>query len=578
MKIEGHEIRGKKQMGDKSGAEQKRISDDARSRVQPMNEHLRFEMLISDLSARLVNILPDQTDREIERALHQVLEFFQVDRCGLLRISPDRKMVHVSHAAYAEGIERVSGDIDLAALFPWSYEKLVIQGLPVSFASVEELPDTAEQDRVSCIAMGIRSYLDIPLFFDGRVSAIIVINAVHKACRWPAEYIPRLRLLGEIFINALKRRNADRVLRESEARLSLAIESAGVMPWDLDVASGRLWTTEKAKEFFGFAPDSDTSLESFFIVVHPEDRENVRRAVELTIQSGGENHIEYRIMQPDGGIRWVASRGRMYPTSSEGAARLMGVSADITERKGMEESLRESKARLISAIDIAELGFYEMRENHRISFMDNRMRAFLGITVEEEPQARELWLARIHPDDLPTVREASRKVLEEGLDRFAVEYRYMHPQRGLTWLHHLSRVLERDAAGRALRVVGVMQDLSGRKQAETARWESMERYRAVVDAFDGFLYICSPDYRIEFMNQSLIERTGHDAVGELCYRVLHDRDSVCEWCVNERVFQGETVRWEVQSPKDNRWYYVANTPIRHADGTISKQAMIMDIT
>jgi signal transduction histidine kinase len=99
-----------------------------------------------------------------------------------------------------------------------------------------------------------------------------------------------------------------------------------------------------------------------------------------------------------------------------------------------------------------------------------------------------------------------------------------------------------------------------------------------VEAFDGFIYICSPDYRVEFMNQRLIERTGRDAVGELCYKALHDRDSVCEWCVNERVFQGETVRWEVQSPKDHCWYYVTNTPIRHADGTISKQAMIMDIT
>ena len=108
--------------------------------------------------------------------------------------------------------------------------------------------------------------------------------------------------------------------------------------------------------------------------------------------------------------------------------------------------------------------------------------------------------------------------------------------------------------------------------------ESMERHRAVVETFDGFIYICSPDYRVEFMNQRLIERTGRNAVGETCYKALHDRDSICEWCVNERVFQGETVRWEVQSPKDHRWYYVVNTPIRHADGTISKQAMIMDIT
>jgi PAS domain S-box-containing protein len=108
--------------------------------------------------------------------------------------------------------------------------------------------------------------------------------------------------------------------------------------------------------------------------------------------------------------------------------------------------------------------------------------------------------------------------------------------------------------------------------------ESEERYRAIVEAFDGLIYICSEDYRIEFMNEELIKRTGYDATGELCYQVLHERDSVCPWCVKERVLKGETVRWEIESPKDNRWYYVVNTPIYNADGTISKQAMILDIT
>ena len=92
------------------------------------------------------------------------------------------------------------------------------------------------------------------------------------------------------------------------------------------------------------------------------------------------------------------------------------------------------------------------------------------------------------------------------------------------------------------------------------------------------IYICSPEHRVEFMNPRLIERTGYDGTGEYCYKVLHERNSICPWCVNERVFRGETVRREVQSPKDNRWYSVVNTPIYHSDGCVSKQAVIQDIT
>jgi PAS domain S-box-containing protein len=128
------------------------------------------------------------------------------------------------------------------------------------------------------------------------------------------------------------------------------------------------------------------------------------------------------------------------------------------------------------------------------------------------------------------------------------------------------------------RVRQLEQESAEHGHAKVALQESEAKYRAMVESFDGLIYVCSQDYRVEFMNDRCIERTGYNAVGEFCYRALHGRDSICPWCVNERVLQGETVRWEVQSPKDNRWYYIVNTPIYRIHGKISKQAMILDIT
>ena len=126
--------------------------------------------------------------------------------------------------------------------------------------------------------------------------------------------------------------------------------------------------------------------------------------------------------------------------------------------------------------------------------------------------------------------------------------------------------------------IASLRERAARSRAEVVVRESEVHYRAIVEAFDGLIYICSPDYRVEFMNKRLIARTGYDGTGKLCYKVLHERDTVCPWCVNRRVFGGETVRWEVQSPKDEHWYDVVNTPIYHTDGSMSKQAMISDIT
>ena len=100
---------------------------------------------------------------------------------------------------------------------------------------------------------------------------------------------------------------------------------------------------------------------------------------------------------------------------------------------------------------------------------------------------------------------------------------------------------------------------------------------AIIQAFDGFVYVCNKDYIIEFMNERLIQRTGFDGTGQLCYKVLHNLDKVCPWCRNDLVYNGETVHWEVKSPKDQRWYYAIDTPIFHSDGGISKFGMIIDI-
>jgi PAS domain S-box-containing protein len=144
---------------------------------------------------------------------------------------------------------------------------------------------------------------------------------------------------------------------------------------------------------------------------------------------------------------------------------------------------------------------------------------------------------------------------------------------------------DRDRADLIKELAALRQQVAALTKAESRSHRSSEawrdlwaQYEAMVEAFDGHIYICSQNFEVEFMNQRFIERTGSYPLGQKCYRVIHDRDEVCPWCVNERVFRGETVRWEVQSPKDRRWYYIVNTPIRHPDGSMSKMAMIQDVT
>lgn len=200
---------------------------------------------------------------------------------------------------------------------------------------------------------------------------------------------------------------------------------------------------------------------------------------------------------------------------------------------------------------------------------------FLGYSVHE---LMKLTVKEItHPDDWEETRRLRAEAATGQTPTFSLEMRYLRKDGATVW-GHASTTWFYDADGAPVYSVALIQDITERKLTKEALQRSEMRYRAIVEGFDGLIYICSHDYRVEFMNDRLIQRTGRDATGELCYEVLHDRDSVCPWCVNERVLRGETIRWEVQSPKDSHWYYVVNTPIFNPDGTVSKQAMILDIT
>ena len=102
--------------------------------------------------------------------------------------------------------------------------------------------------------------------------------------------------------------------------------------------------------------------------------------------------------------------------------------------------------------------------------------------------------------------------------------------------------------------------------------------RAILSGGDGLFYSCSQNYHIEFISNNLIDRLGYDPTGELCHKSMHILDDICPWCVHKKVLNGETLRSEVLSPHDRRWYSVVNTPIYYDDGRISNLAMMTDVT
>ena len=100
---------------------------------------------------------------------------------------------------------------------------------------------------------------------------------------------------------------------------------------------------------------------------------------------------------------------------------------------------------------------------------------------------------------------------------------------------------------------------------------------AIVDAWEGLIYIGTPDFRVRFMNRRFIAELGRDATGEECFRALHGRREPCPWCPRE-VFAGQSARGRFQKPLDGRWYDVHNTPLPLPDGRFAKVAFIREVS
>jgi signal transduction histidine kinase len=120
--------------------------------------------------------------------------------------------------------------------------------------------------------------------------------------------------------------------------------------------------------------------------------------------------------------------------------------------------------------------------------------------------------------------------------------------------------------------------IQARGQLLDALREQEKKYRLMMEAMHDPVYICSADYRIRYMNPAMIKRTGRDATGERCYRVVHERDEICPWCVNDKVQRGQYAEYEVTSPADGRFYNAAQSPIFNLDGRIDKMVVLRDFT
>ena len=162
---------------------------------------------------------------------------------------------------------------------------------------------------------------------------------------YAAEIIRRTKVAEAQARIAAERQQADEKLRESEQRLRLALEGGQMGMWEWDIGSNRFELNEKEFELLGFPKgDGHVPPELFPRSLHPDDASAFKRALDEVTERGSDFVQEFRIVRPDGEVRWLAAKGRLFRDADGKPSRMVGVSYDITSQRLAEEGLRHSEA------------------------------------------------------------------------------------------------------------------------------------------------------------------------------------------------------------------------------------------
>ena len=275
-----------------------------------------------------------------------------------------------------------------------------------------------------------------------------------------------------------ERKQAEEILRDSEAKLQKAQRLAHCGWWERDFTTSRVSLSDEVCRIFGLHPvDLPEWHARWLELIHPDDRLRAAEAAEAAVRGGPRYDIEYRVVRPDGGERVVHSQGDVTWDESGKALRQFGVLQDITELRRMEkelraseEALRRSEAYLAEAQRLSHTGTFAFNATAPLYWSEESYRIW-GLDPLQGLPNRETVLQRIHPDDRERVNVETEEALRQKRD-FALEFRIVLPDGTVKYIESTGHPLL-SADGELVEMVATHVDVTERKHAQ----EEKERFR-----------------------------------------------------------------------------------------------------
>ena len=363
-----------------------------------LEELLAFERLLFDLSARFANVADEQVIAEIESALKQLLEFLGFDR-GVFTEFPDGEKPEFLCSVAVQDVEP-----HLPGLIPaWGdwFVRELRSGRTVIIRSYEDFPAEAAAATKYYRRVGLRFQLVIPLPVGGRTVASIGLSAIRPTREWPDDFIARVRVIGEVMVQALLRKRSEAALRASEERWRSIFETSAPGITIIDQDLHYIAANTAFRTMLGYTDEELRQLTPLDITV--EEERGTAQSQLADLQHGKVDH--YRVVKQyrrkDGKVLWA--HGTLAQVVESRPKIFIGTVIDITESKRAQDAAEATRAELRRAARMNRLGAMTASIAHEIN------QPLAAIAANTSAALR--WLAKTTPN-----LDEARAALE-GADR-----------------------------------------------------------------------------------------------------------------------------------------------------------------
>lgn len=285
-----------------------------------------------------------------------------------------------------------------------------------------------------------------------------------------------------ILIDISERKQSEEQLQFLSDRLSLAIKSGAIGIWDWDIANNQLNWDERMCELYGIPFDAfDHTIQTLANAIHPEDREATLTLGQRTLQEGVDYDTEFRVIHPDGSIRFIKAQGVVQRSAIGTPQRMIGINLDVTNQRQAEAELRQNQTALAAAQRVAHVGSWEYDVETQNQRWSEEMFRIFGLPPAQTAPTFEQMLQLIHPEDREQVMNQNTIIqcLKAGAFQ-PFEHRLIRPDGSIRQVEVRGETTMNDQ-GQVVKLFGTILDITDRKKAETQLQQANE-YLAIANA------------------------------------------------------------------------------------------------